>query len=53
MTMYVVLWRFRPLEGQESEFERAYAADLWELLLPRSYEPQTLMGSGPRLCGPP
>jgi heme-degrading monooxygenase HmoA len=24
MTMYVILWRFRPLEGQESEFERAY-----------------------------
>ena len=24
MTVYVVLWRFRPLVGQESEFERAY-----------------------------
>jgi heme-degrading monooxygenase HmoA len=24
MTMYVVLWRFRPMRGQESEFERAY-----------------------------
>jgi heme-degrading monooxygenase HmoA len=24
MTMYVVLWRFRPLVGRESEFERAY-----------------------------
>ena len=22
--MYVVLWRFRPLRGRESEFERAY-----------------------------
>ena len=22
--MYVVLWHFRPLEGKESEFERAY-----------------------------
>ena len=22
--MYVVLWRFRPLVGRESEFERAY-----------------------------
>ena len=24
MTMYVILWRLRPLEGRESEFERAY-----------------------------
>jgi heme-degrading monooxygenase HmoA len=24
MTMYVVIWRFRPLVGRESEFERAY-----------------------------
>ena len=24
MGMYVVLWRFRPVVGQESEFERAY-----------------------------
>ena len=24
VTMYVVLWRFRPLVGRESEFERAY-----------------------------
>jgi heme-degrading monooxygenase HmoA len=24
MTMYVVLWRFRPREGRQSEFERAY-----------------------------
>ena len=23
-TMYVILWRFRPLMGRESEFERAY-----------------------------
>jgi hypothetical protein len=22
--MYVILWRFRPLMGRESEFERAY-----------------------------
>ena len=24
--MYVVLWRFRPLVGRESEFERAYGS---------------------------
>jgi heme-degrading monooxygenase HmoA len=24
MAMYVILWQFRPLEGRESEFERAY-----------------------------
>jgi heme-degrading monooxygenase HmoA len=24
VTVYVVFWRFRPLVGQESEFERAY-----------------------------
>ena len=24
MSMYVILWRFRPVVGQESEFERAY-----------------------------
>ena len=24
VTMYVILWRFRPMVGQESEFERAY-----------------------------
>jgi hypothetical protein len=24
MAMYVILWRFRSLEGRESEFERAY-----------------------------
>jgi heme-degrading monooxygenase HmoA len=24
MTVYVVLWRFRPLVGRESEFEHAY-----------------------------
>jgi heme-degrading monooxygenase HmoA len=24
LTMYVVLWRFRPLMGREREFERAY-----------------------------
>ena len=26
VTMYVVLWRFRPLVGRESEFERAYGS---------------------------
>jgi heme-degrading monooxygenase HmoA len=24
VSMYVILWRFRPVVGQESEFERAY-----------------------------
>ena len=36
MTMYVILWRFRPLEGQESEFERAYGpSGEWALLFVR------------------
>jgi heme-degrading monooxygenase HmoA len=36
MTMYVILWRFRPLEGQESEFERAYSpSGEWALLFGR------------------
>jgi heme-degrading monooxygenase HmoA len=36
MTMYVILWRFRPLEGQESEFERAYGpSGEWALLFGR------------------
>ncbi len=26
VTVYVVLWRFRPRVGQESEFERAYSS---------------------------
>jgi heme-degrading monooxygenase HmoA len=36
MTMYVILWRFRPLEGLESEFERAYGpSGEWALLFRR------------------
>jgi heme-degrading monooxygenase HmoA len=36
MTMYVILWRFRALEGQESEFERAYSpSGEWALLFGR------------------
>jgi heme-degrading monooxygenase HmoA len=36
MTMYVILWRFRPLEGRESEFERAYGpSGEWALLFGR------------------
>jgi heme-degrading monooxygenase HmoA len=36
MAMYVILWRFRPLEGQESEFERAYGpSGEWALLFRR------------------
>ena len=36
MTMYVILWRFRPLEGRESEFERAYSpSGAWALLFRR------------------
>jgi heme-degrading monooxygenase HmoA len=36
MTMYVILWRFRPLVGQESEFERAYGpSGEWALLFGR------------------
>jgi heme-degrading monooxygenase HmoA len=31
--MYVILWRFRPLIGRESEFERAYGpSGEWALL---------------------
>ena len=34
--MYVILWRFRPLEGRESEIGRAYApSGLWALLFRR------------------
>ena len=34
--MYVILWRFRPLEGRESEFERAYGSSgQWALLFSR------------------
>jgi heme-degrading monooxygenase HmoA len=37
MTMYVVLWRFRPREGRQSEFERAYGpSGEWALLFRRS-----------------
>ena len=33
MTMYVILWRFRPLVGREGEFERAYGpSGEWALL---------------------
>ena len=36
MTMYVILWRFLPLEGRESEFERAYGpSGEWALLFGR------------------
>jgi hypothetical protein len=36
MTMYVILWRFRPVEGRESEFERAYGpSGEWALLFVR------------------
>jgi heme-degrading monooxygenase HmoA len=36
MTMYVVLWRFRPREGRQSEFERAYGpSGEWALLFRR------------------
>jgi heme-degrading monooxygenase HmoA len=36
MSMYVVLWRFRPLEGRESEFEGAYGpSGEWALLFGR------------------
>jgi heme-degrading monooxygenase HmoA len=36
MTMYVILWRFRPLEARESEFERAYGCSgEWTLLFGR------------------
>ena len=36
MTMYVILWRFLPLEGRESEFERAYGpSGEWALLFRR------------------
>jgi hypothetical protein len=34
--MYVVLWRFRPREGRQSEFERAYGpSGEWALLFRR------------------
>jgi len=34
--MYVVLWRFLPVEGRESEFERAYGpSGDWALLFRR------------------
>lgn len=34
--MYVILWRFRPLAGRESEFERAYGpSGEWALLFSR------------------
>ena len=33
MAMYVILWRFRPMTGRESEFERAYGpSGEWALL---------------------
>jgi heme-degrading monooxygenase HmoA len=36
MTMFVIVWRFRPLEGRESEFERAYGpSGEWALLFRR------------------
>ena len=36
MTMYVIVWRLRPLEGRESEFERAYGpSGEWALLFRR------------------
>ena len=36
MIMYVILWRFRPLEGRESEFEGAYGpSGEWALLFGR------------------
>ena len=34
--MYVILWQFRPVEGRESEFERAYGpSGEWALLFRR------------------
>jgi heme-degrading monooxygenase HmoA len=36
MTMYIVLWRFRPREGRQSEFERTYGpSGEWALLFRR------------------
>jgi heme-degrading monooxygenase HmoA len=36
MTVYVILWRFRPSRGRESEFERAYGhSGEWALLFGR------------------
>ena len=36
MIMYVILWRFLPVEGRESEFERAYGpSGDWALLFRR------------------
>ena len=38
--MYVLLWRFRPLVGRESEFERAYGpSGEWTRLFRRSDDP--------------
>ena len=40
MTMYVILWQFRPVEGRESEFERAYGpSGEWALLFRRDDGP--------------
>ena len=37
MSMYIILWRFRPVVGQESEFERAYGpSGEWALLFGRA-----------------
>jgi hypothetical protein len=49
--MYVVLWRFRPREGRQSEFERAYGpSGEWALLFRRSdgYLGTELLSSAPR-----
>ena len=36
MTMYIIVWRFRPADGRESEFERAYGpSGDWALLFRR------------------
>jgi heme-degrading monooxygenase HmoA len=36
MTMYVVLWRFRPVSGREGEFEQAYGpSGVWARLFGR------------------
>ena len=36
MTMFITIWRFRLLEGRESEFERAYGSTgEWALLFRR------------------
>jgi heme-degrading monooxygenase HmoA len=37
--MYVILWRFRPMVGQESEFERAYGpSGEWAQLFRRDHD---------------